>query len=148
MNYYIRKLELNDINTLSNIMMKAFKENPWNEEWNVEDCYKRLMVFCNIPNLLSYTLINDINEICGAAIGYFVPLAGKKEYNLQEFFVDPKLKGNHLGTFLMEELLKELKNNKIDIIHFYTSGDLYKFYNKFGFNKVSNEYIMNKSITR
>ena len=34
----------------------------------------------------------------------------------------------------------------IHMIHFYTSGDLYKFYNKFGINKVNYEYIMSKVI--
>ena len=148
MNYYLRKTDLNDLNELSSIMKKAFKEDPWNEKWSTKDCYNRLMVFCNIPNQLSYTLINDKDEICGAAIGFYVPHAKNIEYILQELFIDPIFKGQQLGSFLTNELLKELQNHKIDMIHFYTSGDLYKFYNKFGINKVNNEYMMCKFINR
>lgn len=32
------------------------------------------------------------------------------EYDLQEFFIDPRLSKNHLGTFLMNELILVMKD--------------------------------------
>ncbi len=46
----------------------------------------------------------------------------------------------------MNELIKEAKKNHIDSIKFYTADNLDKFYSKFGFNKIDNEYLMELSI--
>lgn len=146
MNYFIRKLEKSDIKPLSKIMKDAFLDEPWNEVWNEQMCIDRLTIFTNISTSLSYTLINEKNEICGAAIGYVIPFVNKMEYDLQEFFIDPKLAKNHLGSFLMDELLKEIKKVNVDTFKFYTSGNLYKFYSEFGFKKIENEYLMDMNI--
>lgn len=146
MNYFIRKLEKSDIKPLSKIMMDAFLNEPWNETWNERMCIDRLTIFINISTSLSYTLVNEKNEICGAAIGYVIPFVNKMEYDLQEFFIDPKLTKNHLGSFLMDELLKKVRKTNVDTFKFYTSGNLYKFYSKFGFKKIEDEYLMNMNI--
>ena len=54
-----------------------------------------------------------------------IPFVNKMEYDLQEFFIDPKLAKNHLGSFLMDELLKEIRKTNVDTFKFYTSGNLY-----------------------
>ena len=46
----------------------------------------------------------------------------------------------------MNRLIEEAKEVKIDTIKFYTAGDLYKFYGKFGFKKIENEYLMDLNI--
>lgn len=146
MNYSIRRLEISDINGLAEIMVNAFLNEPWKEIWDAKKCNERLTIFNSISSSLSFTLINENNVICGAAIGYVVPFKNKNEYDLQEFFIDPKLVGNHLGTFLMNELLEELKKANVDTVKFYTAGDLNKFYDKFGFEKLKNEYLMELNI--
>lgn len=59
MNYFIMKLEKSDIKPLSKIMIDAFLSEPWNEQM----CIDRLTIFTNISTSLSYTLINEKNEI-------------------------------------------------------------------------------------
>ena len=103
-------------------------------------------IFISISTSFSYTLINENNEICGCAIGYTVPFVNKIEYDLQEFFINPKFVKKQLGTFFMNELIKEAKKNHIDSIKFYTTDNLDKFYSKFGFNKINNEYLMERNI--
>ena len=105
MNFVVRKLEINDIKELSKIMKKAFLSEPWIEDWNEQSCFERLNILCSIPTSFSFTLVNENNEICGAAIGYVIPFVNKNEYDLQEFFIDPELSKKHLGTFLMDEIL-------------------------------------------
>ena len=146
MTFSLRELKLDDINQLAKIMKNAFIQEPWKEEWKESDCYKRLEIFYNIPSFLGYTLIDENNKIYGVSLGYIAPLASKQEYTLLEIFVDSNYKENHLGTILMNNLLEKLNETNIDIIHFYTSGNLYKFYSKFGFEKSNNEYIMYKDI--
>lgn len=109
MNYVVRKLEINDIKELSKIMKKAFLSEPWIEDWNEQSCFERLNILCSIPTSFSFILVNENNEICGAAIGYVIPFVNKNEYDLQEFFIDPELSKKNLGTFLMDEILKEAK---------------------------------------
>lgn len=142
MNYSIRKLEESDLLTLAKMMKDAFLGAPWKEVWKEEMCLKRLSIFSSISSSYSYTLINEKNEICGAAIGYVVPFVDHFEYNLQEFFIDAKLLKMHLGTFFMNELIKKAKETGIDTIKFYTAGDLYRFYEKFGYKKINDEYLM------
>ena len=146
MNYSIRKLEKNDIKILSKIMKEAIFNTPWNEVWEENKCYERLNIFISISTSFSYTLINENNEICGGAIGYTIPFVNKIEYDLQEFFIDSKLTQKHLGTFFMNELIKKAKKNHIDSIKLYTADNLDKFYSKFGFNKIDNEYLMELNI--
>ena len=83
MNYVVRKLEINDIKELSKIMKKAFLSEPWIEDWNEQSCFERLNILCSIPTSFSFTLVNENNEICGAAIGYVIPFVNKNEYDLQ-----------------------------------------------------------------
>lgn len=146
MNYTISKLVQNDLKTLSIIMKEAFLNEPWKEIWKEKACLERLTIFSQIPSSFSYTLVNENNEICGAAIGYVIPFVDKIEYDLQDFFIAPQLSKQHLGTFFMNELLKEVKKAKIDTIKFYTAGDLYRFYERFGFKKINDEYLMELEI--
>lgn len=146
MNYFIRRLEKNDIKTLAGIMKNSFYYEPWNEIWDENKCFERLNIYSSISSACSFTLLNENNEICGAVIGYIIPFVDKLEYDLQEFFIDHNLQKNHLGTFLMNELLKELKVLNVDNVKFYTTGMLDKFYNKFGYKKVNDEYLMKLSI--
>ncbi len=46
----------------------------------------------------------------------------------------------------MESLLKDVRTKGIDIVYFYTSGNLDKFYSKFGYKKVKDEYLMSMKI--
>ena len=146
MNYSFRKMEENDLKSLSRIMKEAFLKDPWDEEWDEEECYERLSIFYHMPRSLGYVLTNENYDVCGGAIGYVSPLGHIKEFTIQEFFVDPKYIGEHLGSLLMESLLKDVRNQNIDLVHFYASGNLDKFYSKFGYKKVENEYLMSMKI--
>lgn len=142
MNYFLRKVNENDIDELAKIMKYAFSIEPWNECWDEKSCFDRLTLFNKIPSALNYVLVDENNSPCAAAFGYVVPFIDDIEYAFQDFFVNPQLKGNHLGTFFMNELLKKLKENNVTKIKFYTSGSLDKFYSKFGFHIIDNEYLM------
>ncbi len=146
MKYTLRKIEDNDIKELAIIMKQAFSCEPWHENWNEKSCYDRLMLFNHISSSINCALIDENNSLLGAAIGYVVPFLNEKEYAFQEFFIAPEFKNNHLGTFFMNELLSSLKENGVTKIKFYTSGSLDKFYSKFGFQKVNNEYLMDLKI--
>lgn len=142
MKYYLRKLNENDIDELSKIMKEAFECEPWGEEWDEHAVYNRIKIFNNIESSLSYVLVDENRTLCGAAIGYIIPFVNDNEYAFQDFFINPRLRGNHLGTFFMNELLTKLKENNVTKIKFFTAGTLDKFYSKFGFKKISDEYLM------
>ena len=109
-------------------------------------CEKRISIFNSFPTSLNYVLINDENKICAAAIGYTIPFLNDNLYELQEFFIDLNESKNHLGSLLMNELIKVLKEEGVSKIKFYTSGELYKSYSKFGYSKVNEEYLMELKI--
>ncbi len=142
MEYTIRELKNEDIEKLSLIMQKAFLNKPWQEQWEKEVCYKRITLFNQIPFAYNLVLIDENENICGASIGYIIPFEKEISFELQEFFVNPNIKNQHLGTKLMNLLLNKLKEKGITKVKFYTSGELYKFYSKFGFKKVEEEYLM------
>lgn len=148
MKYYLKQTAIEDIDKLSKIMKSAFTKEPWNEKWSENECYERLEIFYRSGGFIGYTLMNDDKMELGGAFGYVVPYAGKKEYILQEFFISPGYEGEHLGTFLMSELLKKLQEEGVDIIHLYTCGRLDRFYSKFGFERIEDEYIMKMKLTK
>lgn len=49
-------------------MKNAFLNEPWKEDWDENICFERLSIFSNISSSFSFTLVNENNEICGAAI--------------------------------------------------------------------------------
>lgn len=146
MKYSVRKLELSDIKDLSEIMKAAFSNEPWHEVWDEKLCFERLSLFCNIPSSINFTLIDENNRICGAAIGYVVPFIDGYEYSFQDFFINPSLSKNHLGTFFLNEVLNELKKTHISSIKFYTAGTLDYFYSNFGFKRTKDEYLMEMKV--
>ncbi len=93
MNCSFRKMEENDLESLSKIMKEAFLKDPWDEEWDEEECHERLSIFYHMHSSLGYVLTNENNDACGGAIGYVSPLGNIKEFTIQEFFVDPKYIG-------------------------------------------------------
>ncbi len=142
MTYKVRPFEKKDIRPLSIIMKECFSMEPWNEEWEEKDCFERLSVMTAISTSESYVLVDENDDIFGAAVGFVLPFMDKKQYELQEFFVDQKIQHLHMGTFLMNELLRELKSHGISEILFYTSGNLDSFYGKFGFRRDEVRYLM------
>lgn len=142
MDYRVRKFKKSDLETLSSIMKECFYLEPWKEVWKEEECLNRLKVMTDISTSFSFVLVDENDQVHGAAIGFLLPFMDKMQYELQEFFVDVKLQHFHLGTFMMNELLKEIKKEKVDEVLFYTSGHLDKFYGKFGFRKDDTRYLM------
>ena len=63
-----------------------------------------------------------------------------------KIFIDLNESKNHLGSLLTNELIKVLKEEEISKIKFYTSDELYKFYSKFGYSNVNEEYLMELKI--
>ena len=146
MSYYLRKLKEEDIKEVALIMKNAFLKEPWKESWDEKVCEKRISIFNSFPTSLSYVLINDEDKICAAAIGYTIPFLNDNLYELQDFFIDLNESKKHLGSLLMNVLIKVLKEEGVSKIKFYTSGELYKFYSKFGYSKVNEEYLMELKI--
>jgi aminoglycoside 6'-N-acetyltransferase I len=147
MNYTIRRFEEKDEQKVAEMMVESFRSEPWRETWTREQCQERIHILTQALSSVSYVLMDEKGDICGAALGYTLPYMDKKEYELQEFFISSRLQHLHIGSFFMKEFLNEIKKEGIDQIRFYTSGNLCNFYSKFGFRKSETDYMMEGEIS-
>ena len=131
-------------NTIYRLMMKAFMKEPWKEKWTETQCRNRLYQEISFRNSACF-LLKAGNKTVGYCGGYLITYQDKIEFQLLDFFVDQDSEIKHLGTSMMELLIKELKKMEAFRIVLSTRGSLDGFYSKFGFEKAE-DYLMSKTI--
>lgn len=138
-----RRLEKEDYNIVAELLMKAFKNPPWNEDWNhcmayqrVEQLndgkYTRCYVYCMAGRI--------VGVICGKLVTYVSGL----EYVIEDFYIDPEYQRMRIGHEMMELLENELQEvkgyNLLTGKGFYAAD----FYKKKGFSINESIIFMHK----
>lgn len=104
--------------------------------------------FCG-DSFIPYTLYDGDIAVAsvGIAIGNFKwQNSLLKLAQISTVMTEPNYRGMNLSKWLMELVLRELKD-KSDLIYLYANDSVLEFYPKFGFDKVS-EYAYSMPITR
>lgn len=94
--------------------------------WNsMEECYKT-----SLNKSYFYICCYEENKL----IGFLdVVSNGVTDAYIQDLMVNPKYQGNGIGTHLMNEAIKKLKEDTIYMISVIFDEALLSFYKKFGF---------------
>lgn len=134
----VREINERDIERLSFLMKECFSLDPWNENWDIKECENRLTSIVSFPNSRCLAL-EDENQIIGGCFGYILPFLNRSEYTLLEFFVSPLSQGKGNGSFLMNELKKELKKKGVKSMLLLTDIHCSGFYTKNGFRDANDD---------
>lgn len=125
----IEKFQSKDTPHVAPIMMSAYKEAPWNEEWSLDRAKKRIDAI--MQNYGSIGLVAyEGNEVVGAVLGFVDPYADEDFFYISELFVKAERKKQGIGRLLLAELEKVLKVKGISVMQLMSIEDNVKFYEK------------------
>ena len=116
----IREIEAKDLTSISSLYVSVFSNPPWNEYWEYDWAYERLIWIFNSQGFYGYIAEVD-STIVGAILGHFIPFQGKKGFKILEFFVASQFRQKGFGSKLLNTLEFELKANSYDFITLLTA---------------------------
>ncbi|SHE94378.1 GNAT family N-acetyltransferase [Clostridium fallax] len=117
-----REIKISDIETLTIIYVDTFNSPPWNDKWTVETASKRLKQMINCEDfygILAYE--NDL--IYGMILGSEEQFYNGAIFNIKEFCVKNEMRSKGLGTIILNEFEKRLKEKGISEIILLTSKE-------------------------
>ncbi len=134
MDYRVMKQE--DFKNCALSLMKAFKEEPWNEEWTYEQAYTRIDEIMSARVSRGYVIYDGevvVSMLCGRIMTYL----GFKELWVDEFSVHPDYQRKGIGTSMMQYVREQLKQEQEKISYIVLNTEKgypsVKFYEANGF---------------
>lgn len=142
-----KRLEENKISMCADTLIKAFKEQPWNEDWTFEQAYTRLDELMSARVSRGYIVLDrEEKTVVGMVIGRIMTYMSKKELWLDEVSIHPNYQRKGIGTRMIEYVKRELKEEKEEISNIVlTTMRGYPsvgFYEKNGFHTDENVIFM------
>jgi len=143
----IEKLDEKHLKECSLMYIETFNSEPWNDNWNETTSFKRLKDIYDTPGFLGLVVF-DQNQLKAAVLGNLEQWYDGYMYNLKEIFVNQEEKRSGIGSYLIVELEKMIKELGVNSISLFTSrGDLTEeFYIKNSFITKDNMIMMCKNI--
>lgn len=143
-----KDLEKEHVPQLAKLYMDAFNAAPWNDEWTLESASNRLLQMINCEGFYGLVCYNNDNSIIGMILGNHEYFYNGMHFNIKEFCVDIKLRGQGVGSELLDEFLKRLEEKGIDEVILFTSrtDGTEGFYNKRGFASFNSMVMMGKPL--
>ena len=130
------------------LFREAFAGEPWNDDWSDEaQLLEYIKDISMSRSALNYGLMID-GELAAAALGSVRHWWEGTNYNIEEFFIAPKLQGQGLGTRFMELIEEDIKKRGLAGIFLQTDSDkpAYRFYKKNGFGDLGTHVSLYKSL--
>ena len=135
----IRKVETSDYEMIAKMMMRAFKNPPWNEEWSYQQAYQRVEQLDDGKYTRCYVYLID-DQIVGVMCGKLITYVSSVDLMIEDFYIDPDYQRMGIGAKLMNGVVELL--NEVDNFTLLTGRDFYSvdFYLKSGF-VIENEIV-------
>lgn len=145
MNYEI--LEHDHIVELIDLYIEAFNAPPWHDKWTSDTVFNRLSQMMNCEGAYGLVAYKD-EKVVGMILGNHEYYYNGMQFQIKEFCVDHKLKGEGIGSKLFDEFLGRLKERGIGEVMLLTSRTekTEGFYNKRGFESSNDMTLMGKKI--
>lgn len=127
----IEPVKKDDVIEVAKVMMSAYKDEPWNENWTLEKA--ELRVNAILGNYKGFGLkAYDENGIQGALLGFVDPYAEDSDFYVSELFVKSEKKRKGIGSQLLHELYNYLREEGIETIQLMSIVSNQPFYEKNG----------------
>ena len=142
-NYIIQKCSMEHVKRYGEIYAGAFSCEPWNDHWKPEDAEVHVREILEMEQAYGLEYVVE-GEILGFILGSSMLFSYGRTFEINDLAVAPECQGKGIGTILLERMLDDLKKMDMAGIHMITATDGYlpKFYEKYGFRKVTQVMIM------
>lgn len=82
---------MQDLDAITEIFIRTYSNEPWNETWDNKIFQERLSDFINNNIGLNYCAYNEDGNIVGVMFGRRNYWIRSKQYYVDEFFIDHKI---------------------------------------------------------
>jgi len=117
------------IGTATNLFVRVFAEEPWNEFWPNERALRRLQDVLHSPGFLGVSALRG-EELVGFALGRMEAYRDEDHFYLQEMCVSPAVQRQGVGTRIFKHLHEELRAKECNQVYLLTARESFaeKFY--------------------
>lgn len=141
------EINLLDIEEIAGMYVETFNAPPWNDGWTIETASKRLHQMINCEGF--YGLKAYLHgELCGMILGSEEQFYNGVMFNAKEFCVKNEMRNRGIGTKILAEFEKQLKDRQISEIILFTSREdgTEGFYHKREFKSYNGMVMMGKEL--
>lgn len=133
----IKQLDANSIEKCAHLYQSAYENEPWNEEYSLDEITNYLSRFLDSTTKRAYILVFD-EEIVGIALGLIIPCIGSDYFRLEDICLSPQYQRNGFGSQFIELISDCISRESCDSILLGTQRGYpaHKFYLKNGFKEI------------
>ncbi|MGL4107195.1 GNAT family N-acetyltransferase [Clostridium sp. LP20] len=135
------------IKDVSELFIKAFNAEPWNDKWTMETASKRLLQMMNCDGFDGLVAFEE-DKLVGMILGNHEYYYSGMQFVIKEFCIDTSLRGTGKGKKLIEDFEERLRGKGIDEVILMTSraDETQGFYSKRGYKEISSLVMMMKEL--
>lgn len=143
----IRVLEEKDIESCADILCSVYNNELWMCRWSRETAIEYLRDFFDMKKFVGYVAEED-KKVVAALFAHEKVWWNNSEVFIEEMFVNPEYQGKGIGTALLLEVEKYIKEKSLAGITLSTNkyAPAPKFYGKNGFENCEHVMFMAKSM--
>lgn len=143
----IRRLTLNDLENCTDLYVKVFNAEPWNDGWKKADAQERLDIIFSHKTFLGLGYYHD-DELLGFLLGYKEKWLDSYHYYIPEMCVKPFQQGRGIGSSLLEYIETIASDEKMQRVYLLTAKGTpaESFYIKNGFYQSPRMIMMAKKM--
>ena len=133
----IKQMDATLIEKCAYLYQSAYKNEPWNEEYSIDEISAYLSRFLNSDTKRAYMLVLDDKTI-GIALGLIAPCIGSDYFRLEDICLSPEYQGNGYGSQFIHLISNCVLNENCDSILLGTQRGYpaHNFYLKNGFKEI------------
>ncbi|MFA6861907.1 MAG: GNAT family N-acetyltransferase [Bacilli bacterium] len=139
----IRVLAEADLLDCSEVLIMAFKDKPWKEDWTNKEAFERLKIIAGSANSFGLVAI-DGKKIIGMALGREMIYCQRNEFWLDEFSLLPSYQHQGIAKKLFSSLKNELSKRNIQKLFLVTRRNYHcqTFYEQEGLTQSKDDVVM------
>jgi GNAT superfamily N-acetyltransferase len=108
MELLFRQIDINDAEEIVNLMIDTYRNEPWNEKWDIETAFNKINGFIKNNSAINLCVTDKDNKIIGVLLGYTNYYIDSKEFYVDEFFIGYNYHRKGIGKSFLEYVEKEL----------------------------------------
>ncbi|MDN4524096.1 GNAT family N-acetyltransferase [Fictibacillus fluitans] len=136
-----------DLPNCTKTFMDVFNQEPWNDEWTLDNAKQYLLDFSCTPGFKGILAV-ERDEILGFIFGVHRVWWSGDEFFINEMCVRADLQNKGIGKALLNQLSKEISSSPITNISLLTDRGIpaEEFYKKNGFKEIERLVFLSKGI--